>query len=239
MQSRTPLPLLLTIVVLLAACQPSFLSVPATAPMVLSTKTPVLSMTGSPTPEPVLFTTKESVLTTVLKEISTPIAAFAPALIPMPTTTPLPAAPFLDPADWHHWPVIPIVSEYTRLIYRLGQTLGNNPNAFSVFGDCQSEPNVFLGIFETDPQAVAALPPNLQETVAWFSGSLNRLRVPPCAAAPPPVHCSGPNGTRTSSPVRNMRPRFNANYASTNPPSLSSMSERIMRIVTKIICEQS
>jgi hypothetical protein len=175
MPSRIPLPLVLAIVVLLAACQPYFLSVPAAAPMVLSTDTQVPSVTASPTPELVQITIEESVLAPVLTETPIPIATLEQSLIPMPTATPLPAALFLDPADWHHWPVIPIVPEYARLIYLLGQTRGNNPNAFSVFGDCQSEPNVFLGNYETDPQAVAALPPSLQETVAWFSGSMNRL----------------------------------------------------------------
>jgi hypothetical protein len=70
--------------------------------------------------------------------------------------------------------VLPIVPEHARQIYQLGQSLGNNPHAFSVFGDCQSEPNVFMGIYETDPQLVEKLPSNLRDTVAWFSGSFNR-----------------------------------------------------------------
>ena len=91
-----------------------------------------------------------------------------------PTATPLPAAISLDPADWQTWPVLPIVPENARQIYLLGQSLGNDPHALSVFGDCQSEPAVFLGIYETDLQVVATLPLPLQQTVAWFSGSLNR-----------------------------------------------------------------
>jgi hypothetical protein len=87
----------------------------------------------------------------------------------------LPAALSLDPTDWHNWPVEPVVSDYARVIYLLGQTIGNDPHAISVFGDCQSEPGVFLGIYETDAQALAALPQSLKETVAWFSGSFNRL----------------------------------------------------------------
>ena len=75
---------------------------------------------------------------------------------------------------WQYWPVLPVVPQYVRDIYQNGQSLGNNPHAFSVFGDCQSEPKVFLGIYETDPQAIAGLPPNLQETVTWFIGSFNR-----------------------------------------------------------------
>jgi hypothetical protein len=66
------------------------------------------------------------------------------------------------------------VPERARQIYQLGQALGNDPHAFSVFGDCQSEPDVFMGLYETDPALVAKLPPNLQETVAWFAGSFNR-----------------------------------------------------------------
>jgi hypothetical protein len=56
----------------------------------------------------------------------------------------------------------------------LGQALGNDPHAFSVFGDCQQEPPVFLGVYETDPGEVASLPQPLQETLAWFAGSFNR-----------------------------------------------------------------
>jgi hypothetical protein len=52
--------------------------------------------------------------------------------------------------------------------------LGNDPHSFSVFGDCQSEPNVFMGVYETDPAENAALPPGLQQTVTWFRGSFNR-----------------------------------------------------------------
>jgi hypothetical protein len=104
-----------------------------------------------------------------------PAAPSPPAANPEPTTTPLPAVIPLDPANWKNWPVIPIVPLHAREIYLLGQTLGDDPHAFSVFGDCQSEPDVFMGIYETDPAALAALPQDLQQTVAWFSGSFNRL----------------------------------------------------------------
>ena len=91
-----------------------------------------------------------------------------------PSSTPLPPSLGLDPADWKHWPVLPTVTERARAIFRLGQSLGNNAHAFSVFGDCQSEPKAFMGVYETDPGAVAALPAPLQETAAWFTGSFNR-----------------------------------------------------------------
>ncbi len=104
----------------------------------------------------------------------TPSLIPEPSLVPTATGTPLPAALGLDPADWENWPVIPIVPENARLIYQFGQSLGNDPHAFSVFGDCQSEPDVFMGVYETDPELVASLPPNFQEAVVWFTGSFNR-----------------------------------------------------------------
>lgn len=162
---------MLTFVVLLAACQPSFSTAPTAMPTVLPSDTPLPSLTAGLTPELTLNPVEEPTLTLALTETTTPTATIEPSL----TSTPLPAALFLDPANWYHWPVIPIVPEYARQIYLLGQSLGNDPHAFSVFGDCQSEPKVFMGIYETDPEAVATLPLNLQETVVWFSGSFNRL----------------------------------------------------------------
>jgi len=98
-----------------------------------------------------------------------------PAAPLRPAVTSLPAVIPLDPANWKSWPVIPIVPEHARQIYLLGQSLGNDPHAFSVFGDCQSEPDAFMGVYETDPAALAELPRDLQQTVAWFTGSFNRL----------------------------------------------------------------
>jgi hypothetical protein len=97
-----------------------------------------------------------------------------PTMIPTPTVTPLADSLNLDPTDWHNWPVVPIVTTRARAIYMVGQSLGNDPHAFSVFGDCQAEPQVFMGIFETDPIVLAALPEDMQKTVDWFKGSFNR-----------------------------------------------------------------
>lgn len=149
MLHRTLPPLTLTIAVFLAACR---------AGMPISTKTPSPSPSRTSSPSP-----------------AAPIYTFGPSLTPDPKTTPLPATLGLDPSDWHNWPVISPVPENARQIYTLGQSLGNDPHAFSVFGDCNSMPGDFLGIFETDSQAISMLPSNLQETVTWFRGSFNRL----------------------------------------------------------------
>jgi hypothetical protein len=99
---------------------------------------------------------------------------FINALTATPSPTPLPEVLGLDPTDWKDWPVIPIVPEHVREIYAQGQSLGNDPHAFSIFGDCQSKSGVFLGVYETDPQLAASQPVVLQETIANFQGSFNR-----------------------------------------------------------------
>ena len=75
---------------------------------------------------------------------------------------------------WMSLPVQPEPSDSIRDIYLHGQTLGNDPKAFSIFGDCQAEPQEFLGVFETDEELVASLSLELQETVEQFQGSFNR-----------------------------------------------------------------
>jgi hypothetical protein len=66
------------------------------------------------------------------------------------------------------------VDASVREIYEYGQTLGNDPHAFSIFGDCQSRPGEFFGVFETDPFVVENLLPELREVVDNFQGSFNR-----------------------------------------------------------------
>jgi len=84
------------------------------------------------------------------------------------------ATPTLDPEDWKSWPVVPYVDPSLRAIYEYGQSLGNDPHAFSIFGDCQSRPAEFFGAFETNPATLMNLSPELNETVENFRGSFNR-----------------------------------------------------------------
>ncbi len=79
-----------------------------------------------------------------------------------------------NPDVWMKLPVIPVVDSNVLDIYELGQSLGNDPNVFSIFGDCQSTPDEFLGVFETDQAAIDSLSSDLQETVNNFNGSFNR-----------------------------------------------------------------
>ena len=91
-----------------------------------------------------------------------------------PVPTELPEEIDLDPADWKDWPVLPVVTQGMINVYQLGQRLGNDPRAFSVFGDCQSLPDVFLGVYANDIPLLFSLAPELQETVFFFYDSMAR-----------------------------------------------------------------
>ena len=59
-------------------------------------------------------------------------------------------------------------------VYERCQRLGNDPQAFSIFGDCQTRPGDFFGVFETDEEVFGTLNPELQATIENFSGSFTR-----------------------------------------------------------------
>jgi len=76
--------------------------------------------------------------------------------------------------EWMNLPVIPAINPNINEIYQKGALLGNDPYAFSIFGDCQSRPAEFFGVYETDPAVYSSLTPDLQQTVDNFTGSFNR-----------------------------------------------------------------
>jgi len=105
---------------------------------------------------------------------------FSP-ITPVPTSTATqlstsaPQIPGRDPARWKTWPVIPEGIDPTlQKVYQRGLTFGNDPHAFSIFGDCQARPADFFGVFETDTEVVESLSPELREFVDHFQGSFNR-----------------------------------------------------------------
>ena len=103
---------------------------------------------------------------------------FAP-ITPQPTRTftasPVPPTTEADANAWKELPVIPeTVDSSLRKVYERGLELGNNPQAFSIFGDCQSRPADFFGVFETDASVIENLSSELREFVDNFGGSLNR-----------------------------------------------------------------
>lgn len=108
--------------------------------------------------------------------------ATQPATNQLPITNPqLPTESLQSPVsnsptlDWKDMPVIPTnIDQSLRKVYERGLQLGNDPHAFSLFGDCQARPEEFFGVFETDETLFASLSPELQETVDNFRGSFNR-----------------------------------------------------------------
>ena len=108
----------------------------------------------------------------------TPSPVLTPSPVPatrQPTNTSTPQQKILDPNDWKNWSVIPsFIDPSLQKVYERGLSLGNDPRAFSILGDCQTRPEEFFGIFETDPTSLQGLPPELRETVAYFKGSFNR-----------------------------------------------------------------
>jgi hypothetical protein len=96
---------------------------------------------------------------------------------PTRTSTLTPAPPTTD-AEANAWKELPVIPETIdaslQKVYERGLVLGNNPNAFSIFGDCQARPADFFGVFETDAAAIESLSPELHEVVDHFDGSFNR-----------------------------------------------------------------
>ncbi|HET7144018.1 MAG TPA: hypothetical protein VFI68_08375 [Anaerolineales bacterium] len=93
-------------------------------------------------------------------------------LTPPSLSTTATATPNLD--KWKELPVNPTAYSNVRDIYENGLLLGNDPHAFSIFGDCQTRPDEFFGVFDTDPLILESLSPELRETVINFEGSFDR-----------------------------------------------------------------
>jgi hypothetical protein len=139
----------------------------------------VISCAGETTPAPrATLHLSEPEVEIVFDPTLTPSPEFTPS--PLPATsrpilasTPQPAR--LDPNDWKSWPVIPAnVDPSLSRVHERGLSLGNDPRAFSIFGDCQTQPDEFFGVFETDPTSLQGLSPRLRETVDYFDGSFTR-----------------------------------------------------------------
>ena len=130
-----------------------------------NTQAVTITLSPSSTPLPASATTTATVTVT-------------PFLTPTPTITPT-ATPDtrLKPRDWAAWPVVPQVSMRAKEIYLQGVKLGITPRTFSVVGDCQSEPEVFLGIYATDRYYLSSDYQYLQETINYFQSSFSHKSV--------------------------------------------------------------
>ena len=81
-----------------------------------------------------------------------------------------------EPLFWQENPVVPVISDRARQIYKDGLKLGNNPNAFSKVGDCESRTTWFLSDFDLGPKYYSLGDyENLDQVIEKFRGSFNRL----------------------------------------------------------------
>jgi hypothetical protein len=79
---------------------------------------------------------------------------------------------------WQSWPVIPVVGETARELYRRGQAGGNNLHAFSKIGDGEIATEWFLAAFDRGPDYYDLGPyQNLAPVIEQFDGSFKRIGV--------------------------------------------------------------
>lgn len=134
---------------------------------------PSISSAEQPTSSPIPSATLA--LPTATATPALPAATLAPGVTPSATPTPIPPTPTLAADAWKEMPVIPTLSDTARSIYQRGQALGNNPNAFSKVGDCESIDPYFLGDFDQGPRFYnLGEYTSLQPVIDTFAGSFGR-----------------------------------------------------------------
>lgn len=113
----------------------------------------------------------ESISPVAVVEI-TEVATEASELIETPTTAPRPT---LAADEWKTLPIVPAISDTARAIYQRGLEMGNNPNAFSKVGDCQTSTDFFLVDFDyPDRYGLGEEYADLQATIDYYQGSFSR-----------------------------------------------------------------
>lgn len=104
---------------------------------------------------------EETVTPALPNTSTTPAATATGRASPTPDNRP-------GPKYWSEWPIVPDLSARALEIYTAGIQAGNDPKVFSTIGDCQSEPNVFLGIYATDRYYLGESYTYLEETIGYF-----------------------------------------------------------------------
>ncbi len=83
--------------------------------------------------------------------------------------------PPLGPDEWKSLPIVPQVTDTAREIYKHGQELGRDPNAFSKVGDCQTNTGFYLVDFDHENwYSLGEEYAPLQETIDYYEGSYSR-----------------------------------------------------------------
>jgi len=182
---------------------------------------------------------------------SPPASAIPPTLTPTPQPSPQPTSTpdlRLDPALWRSWSILPAISPHTLQILGEGVENGNDGHVFSVIGDCQSVPNVFLGIYETNRYWFSDDFSYLEETIDYYRGSFSRLSLSvkkgmsPSSALSPlwanPDFCT-PEESPVQCELRIRRPAIMFINLGTNWPGYASTVpyEKYLRQIMDIVIE--
>ena len=99
-----------------------------------------------------------------------------PATEAVPPTATFTPKPPLEEDAWKQMPAVPIeISDSMRAVYERGLALGNDPNHFSVIGDCQNVSSYFLSMFEhPEEYSLGDEYAHLQPTIDYYKGSFAR-----------------------------------------------------------------
>lgn len=137
-----------------------------------ATSTPILRATQAPTQT---FPALAQALLPTATPKPRQFSPITPAPTRTATSTPAAETPDPDVSAWKSLPVVPQeIDTSLQRVYQRGLELGNDSHAFSIFGDCQTRPGEFFGVYETEAEVVQELPSELQELVAHFEGSFSR-----------------------------------------------------------------
>lgn len=148
-------------------------------------QTPTVLVSSVPSSLPVSITDLPSTLrreaATHTPQIIANNSPFPATLLPEPTRTAPPAispspqpTQTFSPKSWRELPIIPQqVSQQMRLVYERGLAAGNNPQAFSKVGDCQSALPMFLGDLDKGRYNLGEYT-YLQAVIDNFAGSFGR-----------------------------------------------------------------
>lgn len=168
--------LIFTIVITGCAAEPKTTLIPTTNAVTATVTAPVQVFTtqqpAQPEPTFDITSTVEEVAETAQPQEDT-LVLFEKKEPAVDTTTPTPDTRPL-PKYWAEWPIVPEVSQHAREIFALGQELGNDPHVFSVIGDCQSEPAVLMGTYDSSKYLLGDGYEYLEDTIHWFKGSFDR-----------------------------------------------------------------
>ncbi len=174
--NRIFLTLLILILLLLAGCQ--------NAPVSGNTTEPTRASTDSLTPGPNDTATTAAAAAADTAETPQKFEAAQTTPTAPPATNTSPAADPTTPTpaavieDWRQAPIMPeSVSPRVLEIYQNGQALGRDPHSFSVVGDCQSIPYVFMGPFSRGELEPDQSESHLWNAINYFDQSFKRWAV--------------------------------------------------------------